>query len=69
MVPDRDTSANPPDDAAAALAAARAWAEQRAFLLYEGKAVAHRSCGVASVPNAIGMPVRVAHIETCSRRP
>lgn len=47
MVPDRDTSANPPDDAAAALAAARAWAEQRAFLLYEGKVVAHRSCGVA----------------------
>ena len=32
---------------APALEAARAWAEQRAFLLYEGKAVAHRSCGVA----------------------
>ena len=47
MVTDRDTSAAPPDDAAAALTAARAWAEQRAFLLYEGKAVAHRSCGVA----------------------
>ena len=47
MAPDRDTSATPPDDAVAALEAARAWAEQRAFLLYEGKAVAHRSCGVA----------------------
>ncbi len=28
-------------------AAARAWAEERARLLYDGKAVAHRSCGVA----------------------
>ncbi len=32
---------------AAAVAAARAWAEARARLLYDGKVVAHRSCGVA----------------------